>query len=197
VTKGICIPNESLYLNQDIQKIILKKFNGILFAGCQEGNAFWLANRKALKYSMTLNGDYKTQFPELTPYIDEPISNPTTDNKKWNFVRILFGDTIIGELAHFHKLNCNITYTAYRDILFSLFGIRVYKFWGNQIKTWQELHNKYGKRFNICWISIKENENDYDELIKWATTYNKAIWFYVQDGLQTDEIINQINKLKL
>jgi len=187
---GICLPNESYYTDQRIQNYVLDNFEGIVFAGKQQGFDFWVLNKKELNKSMTLNGEFKKQYPELRPYIDEPISNPNNDNRGWWVLQRLYPDTIIGELGKFEQIKCNITYTAYKDLWFTIFGCRIYKWWGNQIKTWEKLQKEFGDRFSICWINLSQDKK---ELIEWAEAHNKETWLYVEYNMTIKEILKISN----
>ena len=76
---GICLINEKMYLDERVQKIILGNFQGIAFAGFQEGFGFYSKHKDKLKKSLSLNGSVMDE--QLRCYIDEPMSNPTMDNK--------------------------------------------------------------------------------------------------------------------
>lgn len=200
--KGICIPFGYVN-NKTLQELILQKFSGLLVRSKEE-YVFYLLNRQRLKDSMQ---DGFNVAQALPAYYDEP-------SHKWAWIHdkldkfvgycpnALIGDLNKSSLEEYYNRykDIELTYTAYRDVLinfYPLIDLRIFKFWGNQIKTWEWMHKKFGARFSTCWVNIKSNEKDYAKLISWATTYNKDIWFYVQDSVPVGELINQINKLKL
>ena len=190
---GICLPNENFFTDQRVQNYILDNFEGILFAGKQQGFEFWLANRGQLEKSMTLNGCYKETYKDLTPYIDEPISTPHEGEKEWELTSNKYPDTVIGELTKksLKRIKCNVTYTAYRDLLFEIFGLRIYKFWGNQLKTWEWMEKEFGEsRFNMVWINF--NQMNDKSLFEWAKMHNKGIWIYVEENLTLDKFLATI-----
>ena len=188
---GICLPNETWYADVRIQNYVLDNFEGILFAGKQQGFEFWLANRDKLKKSMTLNGCYKETYKDLRPYIDEPISTPHEGEKEWELISNKYPETIIGELtkASLKRIKCNVTYTAYRDLLFGIFGLRIYKFWGNQLKTWKWMNKEFGNRFNVVWINF--NQMNDKSLFEWAKMNDKEIFIYVEANLTLEKFLNK------
>jgi hypothetical protein len=175
----ICIPSERYF---EIQDLILEKFQGILYAGNREGKRFYEANREALRYSRSLNVDY----------FDEPITNPTVDSSNWRKENAIVGELT---LRNMRKAKGDITYTAYRDLLFSICGLRIYKWWGNQISTWEKMQKEFGDRFNVCWISIDKNKGDYDKLVQWAYDNGKEVWIYVEDYLTKEQIIKELRNI--
>jgi len=209
---GICLPNETWYADVRVQNYVLDNYEGILFAGKRQGFEFWLANRDKLKKSMTLNGCYKETYKDLTPYIDEPISTPHEGEKEWELTSNKYSDTVIGELTKksLKRIKCNVTYTAYRDLLFEIFGLRIYKFWGNQLKTWKWMEKEFGgfssqhkswnkqfyevttlSRFNIVWINF--NQMNDKKLFEWAKMNGKDVWIYVEDYLTVEQFLTKIS----
>lgn len=199
--KGICIPFGYIN-NRVLQELILQKFSGLLVRTKDE-YVFYLLNRQKLKDTMQ-DGFNVTQ--SLPAYFDEPSHKGYMHDNLDRLIsycpNALIGDLNKSSLEEYHNKykDIELTYTAYKDVLinfYPLIDLRIFKFWGNQIKTWEWMQNKFGKRFSSCWINIKSNEKYYDKLISWATTNEKDIWFYVQDGITIGELINQIEKLKL
>jgi len=184
---GICLTNESLYTNQDVRNYVLNNFEGILFAGERQGFEFYSQNKDKLKKSMSLNGSVMDE--NLRCYIDEPISNPKKDNKDLDGILKKFPNAIIGELEKDILLDLkkrfpstSLTYTAYRELWFKIFGHRIYKWWKNQMNTWEWMNKNFGKIFNICWINL--GQMDDKSLFDWAKIHNKEIWIYSEDTIE-------------
>jgi len=191
---GICITNEKLYLDERIQKLVLDNFQGISFAGFQEGFSFYSKNKDKLKKSLSLNGSVMDE--NLRCYIDEPMSNPNVDNKNLSEILTRFPDAIVGELEKdamdylYQKYpKVNLTYTAYRDIWFHLFWIRVPKWWTDQRPFWNWM-KKFGSRFNLYWIHLTMNKNK-QELITYAGS--RETWLYVPYETTAEKLINYLS----
>jgi len=169
---NICIPNEILYADKDIQEMILSKFNGILFAGDRDGFKLYKANREALADSMSLNSDY----------FDEPYSTPTKDNQ--GFER--FPDAVIGETFRniFKVKGTPIALTTYSTFLIF-----------SQLLKWKILNLFCGDRFQLCWISVDKNDGKYEKLIKWAEDHNKEVWIYVEYDISKEVLLKTIEAL--
>ena len=191
---GICITNERLYLDERVQKIVLDNFQGISFAGFQEGFGFYSKHKDKLKKSLSLNGSVMDE--QLRCYIDEPMSNPTMDNKYLAGIIEKFPNAIIGELEkdtmtylsqRYQKVQ--LTYTAYRDIWFHFFDWRIYKCWGDQRPFWDWMQ-RFRERFSLCWIHLTENKNK-QQLIDYAGT--RETWLYVP-YMTAEEFINTFSQ---
>ncbi len=176
--KGICIINEELYLDEQVKKLVLGKFNGISFAGKQEGFDLWVNNQTELNRSMDLNGDNVKDFSSLTAYFDEPISTPDEYNKNWQN----YPDAIVGEtFRNIWKVKKSfITLTTYTTLLIF-----------SQLFKWRILHLLYGERFSMVWIKL--GQRNIPDLIKWATDKGKMIWFYGE--LPKEELLKALEKL--
>lgn len=201
MVKGIMVENEMLLNNSQLREKILSKFNGISFAGNRQGFDFWFANKDVLNHSLSLNGTVLSGR-ELRPYADELFSYPTVDNKDFlNQFDKPFTTAIVGEadLSSLKKVNhAKVTYTIYRNVItIPIINLRIPIPFFSQLLTWKYLQKKYNERFSMCIINLVSNEQHFDELIKWGTTYNKEIWFYAPKIITVPELINQINKLKL
>ena len=191
---GICITNEKLYLDLRVQKIVLDNFEGISFAGFQEGFGFYSKHKDRLSKSLSLNGSVMDE--NLRCYIDEPVSNPNVDNKYLSSIIEKFPNAIIGELEkdtmtylsqRYGKIQ--LTYTAYRDLWFHWFGIRKlrqYKCWGDQRPFWDWMQ-RFRDRFSLCWIHVLDNKNK-QELIKYAGW--RETWLYVPSDMTAEKFIN-------
>lgn len=188
---GVCFVNEKMYLDERIQKIVLENFEGISFAGFQEGFGFYSKNKDKLKKSLSLNGSVMDE--NLRCYVDEPYSNRTPDNQDLPKIIEKNPTAIIGELekgimdclADRYR-NIHLTYTAYKDIWFHFLGMRIYKFWGDQRPFWDWM-KKYKHRFSFCWIHL--NQNNKQELIDYAGL--RETWLYVPYETTADEFIKQ------
>ncbi len=174
--KGICIINESFYLDERVKELVLEKFNGICFASKQQGFDLWVNNQTTLNRSMDLNGS--NESPMLTSYFDEPISTPNEYSKGWN----LNTDVIVGEtFRNIWRIKKQfITLTTYTTLLIF-----------SQLFKWRILHLLYGKRFSMVWIKL--GQKNIPDLIKWATDKGKMIWFYSE--LPKEELIKELEKL--
>jgi hypothetical protein len=219
----VCLEDEKLYLDPEVQKAVLKISGGILIRGNDESLNFYLANKEKLPKSMVETGNafwktWKNYLPELRRYADEMF---TTNYKTWKnnldelvslYPNIIFGDL---EEQAFEKitkkyLSAEITYTAYQTLWFKMFGIRIYKPFSNQIKEWEKLKSKYGElwtsqyrfakiresKFNHCWISLTKNKNDYKELIQWCREKEKQILLFVDSGLSKEKFLELMEKFK-
>jgi len=190
---GICIINESLYANPEIQKVILGKGLKISFAGKQQGFDFYSKNREKLWGSLTLNGELKNKFPDLVPYFDEPISNPTVDSKDWELVCVRYKDSIVGELTDsaFDKIGVAITYTSYNAI-FNFFGWRIPIPFTTQLSTWIHIRDTYLNKFPICWVKLGQRAQK--NLIEWAKANGKEVWIYTEET-DVNKLVKAISEL--
>jgi hypothetical protein len=191
---GICITNEKLYLDERIQKIVLDNFEGISFAGFQEGFGFYSKHKDKLRKSLSLNGSVMDE--NLRCYIDEPLSNTTVDNKNFSDIMRKFPNAIIGELeknalSYLAKTypQSSLTYTAYHDLWFKICGIRIPKWWTDQRPFWDWM-KRFGNRFNLCWIHLTMNKNK-QELIDYAGS--RETWLYVPYETTADELIKYLS----
>ena len=176
--KGICAINESLYEDKSIRDLVLEKFDGICFAGKQQGYDLWVMNMATLNRNMDLNGSNNN--PMLTAYFDEPISTPTANSKDWtNYCAD--NVAVVGEtFRNIWKVKKGfITLTTYSTLLIF-----------SQLFKWRILHLLYGKRFSMVWIKL--GQKNIPNLIKWAESKGKDIWYYSE--LSKEELINELEK---
>jgi hypothetical protein len=193
---GICITNEKLYENKQVQEFVLKNCNGIVFAGNQEGFKFWLANRDVLNHSMTLNGWAKDKYPELIPYIDECLNTPTPDNANWKEIRDKYPGTIIGEIppSNFEQVDNGIVhfvYTSYSSFWFRL-CTNFYVPFSDQRGSVEKLIKRYSGRVPFIWISTSQ-ANNFSTLIQFARENGLSIMLYCESGT-ADEVVNYGNQ---
>ena len=179
--RGICIINESLYKDVVIRNIIFQKFQGVCFAGKQEGFDFWVNNQIEFNRSMDLNGSNVKEFPSLTAYFDEPISTPDEYNKDWKDY-CANNNAVVGEtFRNIRKVKKSfITLTTYTTLLVF-----------SQLFKWRILHLLYGNRFKMVWIKL--GQKNITALTKWAESKGKDVWYYSE--LNKEELINELVKL--
>jgi len=201
----ICLENDLLYADKDIQKAILENCNGIIYAGQREGSYFYGNNSATLINSFSLNEDY----------FDEPISTPTKDNTMYKFILESYPATLMGEpdldtIGTLAGLGCeNITFTAYHNYV-KWFGLRIPFFWTNQIAIWNLLEEKYGEfnsthiswnklsykvttpyKFNYCFIKLGQNSAP---LIRWCKEHKKEIIIYVNGKTNKEKFLKLFKK---
>jgi len=184
-----------MYLDKRVQEYILDNFEGISFAGIQEGYSFYLENKKILNKSLSLNGSIMDK--SLRCYLDEPVSNPNNDNKDLDGILKKFPHAIIGELEKDIMLDlkkkyprASLTYTAYREWWFKIFGCRIYKWWKDQSGVWSWMFGNM--KTEILWVNLTLNNNIKD-LSKTAKSYNKELWLYVEYSLTVEEFLKKIS----
>jgi len=195
---GICLPNESLYTDQRVQNYILDNFEGISFAGKQQGYEFYSLNKDKLKRSLSLNGSVMDK--NLRVYLDEPISNPNNDNKDLDAIIKKFPSAIIGELEKDIMLDlkkkypsASLIYTAYREWWFKIFGQRIYKWWKDQSGAWSWMFANV--KTEILWVHLTLNSN-IKELSEIAKRYNKEVWLYIPDNITAEEFLKKVKGIK-
>ena len=171
-----------MYLDERVRKLVLEKFNGISFAGKQQGYNLWVNNQTILNRSMDLNGENVKEFLSLTAYFDEPISTPDEYNKNWQNYCANDPDAIVGETFRniWRVKKSFITLTVYTTLLIF-----------SQLFKWRILHLLYGKRFSMVWIKL--GQKNIPNLIKWATEKGKDIWLYSE--LNKEDLIKELNKI--
>jgi len=205
----ICLANEKLYLDPEVQKVILEISDGIIFAGKREGYWLYTEQKEKSQNSFSLN----RSLEKLPIYIDEPISTPTPDNVNYEQIikgnpGVLIGEPDLDAIEELIKLGCkNITYTAYSGY-WKIGNWRIPKWfglWGNQIPVWVGLEKKYNlwdysteqydiETFHYCWLKL--GQRDMKKCIQWTDSHNKQELLYIPDGLSKETFINQINKFK-
>ncbi len=191
---GICIPNEKFYLDARVQKVVLDNFQGIAFAGNQEGYDFYSVNKSKLCESLSLNG--AVMDSQLRAYCDEPVSNPNNDNRDLDGILKKYPTAIIGELEKDIMLKlkkdypkASLTYTAYREWWFKIFGQRIYKWWKDQREVWFWMLGTV--KTEIFWVNLTQNCNIKD-LTEIAKRYNKEVWLFVETDLDVEEFLIKI-----
>jgi len=123
-------------------------------------------NVKAMTYyfdEVFTNGD----FGRYNQHLKKWISHPT--KPKWFIMQpTIWGDTAICFIKKLIKAGAqSITYTAYKQHLFRIFGVNIINPFRNQIPTWEKLMKKYPREFNFAWIHI-EQVKDFKKLINWC-----------------------------
>lgn len=180
---GICLTNEKLYLDERIQKIVLDNFQGISFAGFQEGFGFYSKNKDKLKKSLSLNGSVMDE--NLRCYIDEPISTPTNDNKHYLELMNKYPNVVIGETLrniYFVRQTSSICLTTYSNCLISsLWKLKLVNLF-------------FGKKQEYVWIHITKDERVWTKILNWCKENNKKVILYVPPEINKYYLILLLKK---
>lgn len=106
----------------------------------------------------------------MSYYFDEVHTFGDFEKYKYQIVapNTIWGDTAICFIKKLIKAGAqSITYTAYKQHLFRIFGVNIINPFRNQIPTWEKLMKKYPREFNFAWIHI-EQVKDFKKLINWC-----------------------------
>lgn len=189
---------KDLYLDNSVCDWVKQNCEG-LFLSCNEMTPFYTENQSLFPNTMLITDEWLDEWLKKFPnikrfYNDEPL---TMCHEIYYPKQ---GKLTVGDIPKsFFKDNANkffyYTYTSYQEFWFRIFRLNIYKFWKNQIGSWEYLQKNYPDKFSFVWIHLLLNKNDYRELIRWAKDHNKEIWLYAGDNnITKDDLINYGNK---